>query len=473
MRPTLAGMCAALLLSTTACGGSGSSSAGSFQVHGSVRVSAGGSGRMSRSTVGPTTVTHVIAVNPGSSDGSRVVAPVAADGSFALSITGQRPWLLVFVNQDGVARGDAMVVGVLEAQASGSGLVLHTLAPATQVGSADLGTVTIDPTTGAATSSLSYDQLLAALQLSASSASALAAMDGVCLRYVNPDIDGDGIIDGLQGRDYLLDFHTRFDILSASAARLTPADLVNRFATDAAGVTAAFSSVSPAVAWPAAVYSGSTAGASLTVTDGGGVVVGSWSGSDFYPISWGSGSWTMDSIYPMLTSAAPSGTYVMALGQGAPTLTFTRVSTLTADELAANDGRLMPFLRVNTLDQTATGRISGVDYTWKRYQAAGGVWVDASADEVRLVTNDNGGYVSLYDARYSRSHPHLAGFHIPNTSTSGTIPWVAGPDISLTGMTADDMAAFTADLICDVGLSYDDKLGMRIFAQFASDCPIP
>jgi hypothetical protein len=33
-------------------------------------------------------------------------------------------------------------------------------------------------------------------------------------------------------------------------------------------------------------------------------------------------------------------------------------------------------------------------------------------------------------------------------------------------------AAFTADLACDLGLSYDDKLGMRIFANVEGDCPI-
>jgi len=51
----------------------------------------------------------------------------------------------------------------------------------------------------------------------------------VCLRYVNPDIDGDGVLDAEEpNRDFMLDFHTHFAMQRAGASA-TVGDLIDAF----------------------------------------------------------------------------------------------------------------------------------------------------------------------------------------------------------------------------------------------------
>ena len=76
---------------------------------------------------------------------------------------------------------------------------LDTLVPAA-AGAANLGTVTVDGGTSKASISTTFADLLSALGLDSATATTIGAIDDVCLRYVNPDIDGDGTIVAVDGQ---------------------------------------------------------------------------------------------------------------------------------------------------------------------------------------------------------------------------------------------------------------------------------
>src|ERR1043166_9118597 len=149
------------------------------------------------------TITHVMAVDPESASPHRSLSTVGSDGSFTLVIETGRPYVLVFV--DATAKGTDMVVAVFRAR------TLDTLSPQV-AGHLEMGDVTVDPMTHTATAGIGYDDLLAQLGLSAAAAEYLGSIDDLSLRYANPDIDGDGVIDQEQDRRYQLDFHVRSNL---------------------------------------------------------------------------------------------------------------------------------------------------------------------------------------------------------------------------------------------------------------------
>src|SRR5262245_61669545 len=127
-----------------------------------------------------------MAVNPEGANPTRVVSP--SDGTnFQLDVKGSRGRGLVFL--DSGRTGPAMITGIVKAN------TLDSLAPLKAEGEANLGTMTI--ASGSASMSISYDALLAALNLTSAGADFLGAIDDMSLRYANPDIDGNGVIDEL------------------------------------------------------------------------------------------------------------------------------------------------------------------------------------------------------------------------------------------------------------------------------------
>src|SRR5690606_21926434 len=124
---------------------------------------------------------YVVAVSPVAGDVRRVVMPVEG-GRFAATLDTGRPWSLVFVD-------DQMTRAVFQADA------LDTMIAPVD-GSIDLGHVTI---TGAvASSKLSADDIRYTLGLDAPMADWIGNVDDLALRYSNPDLDGDGVIDAVQ-----------------------------------------------------------------------------------------------------------------------------------------------------------------------------------------------------------------------------------------------------------------------------------
>jgi len=441
-------------------GGDDGSDGAGFQVTGTVAQAAGlRAGRAARPAPDEQRIIdHVIAVSP-SSQGERRYSAVAADGSFALDIDLAHAWVLVFV--DSTRIGADMIAGVL-----GAG-TLDTLTPIAS-GGVDLGEVATSDA-GESTPGLSYDELLAALGIAPEAADYLGALDDVCLRYVNPDIDGDGELDVLQSDDhrFLLDFHV-LRTMAEDGDSATVADLVGRF-LDPAITTATFDGTGVYVSVPAAFWSGTRAEASMIFdgelayyAGGGGGVVTAGAGT---PVT---GDDLIDNDYGEMRGVGvyaapghdlPQGVYQAELGERS--LSFTGVATLSDEELASAEGTLLPFVRFSPVEEACTSAcaIASIDVEWRKRTAEG--WVAATAAELALTVGEGGGFASIVVGAEGGAQ-HI-GVTLPAAEPSASVPWLAA-NAHLDGIDAAAFAAVTTDQVCHFGLSYDDKLGMRHFA---------
>jgi hypothetical protein len=463
----------------TGGGGKGGSNAGTFKLTGKVQqlqqfpAAPTDDDAVGTVQLAPKIVTHVLAVNPSSQNLARVVSPVGADGAFTLALEPGHPWVLVFVDSSRV--GADMIAGIFKAS------TLDTVAP-TMAGTGDLGMVAVMPD-GTAAAGIAYNDLLLALHLSSDDADLLGASDDVCLRYVNPDIDGDGVIDQMQpGHGFLLDFHVHFGMrvgmpTGPTGASATIDDILGNFLPSTTPITyggvgiyvtqpAAFSPVDASTAWatfdePITYYPGGSNPSARTAPAGDRIP-----GSDL--MLSGGGDARSEGISAAAGADMPQGTY--AFGVGTHTLTFTNVRTHSDAQLTAAVNFIMPFIRLVPSDATCTSScaIAAIDFQWMKRDA--GNWVPATASELSLIVGESGGYISIvksFDNGMQRF-----GFTIPVELPSGRIAWTsAGMD----GATAADLAATTSEQICHLGLSYDDKLGMRMFGSIGNapgTCPM-
>lgn len=416
----------------------------------------------------PRVVTHVMAVTPSSQDLRRILAEVGSDGSFSLDLDPSQPWVLVFV--DSSRHGKDMIVGVFQAD------TLDTITPAAG-GDASLGDVTIADSTASA--GISYDALLEALGLDEATAALIGEVDDLCLRYVNPDIDDDGVIDTLQEHhDLRLDFHTHFD-LGEPADRTTVDDLVGDF-LDFETAEINYRGTGVYTAFPSSFYSGdltTSAWASFDQTfyyqsHNPAIPSGMTAAGDQVPRAalviddFGGGEYQTFGPYGQAEAGRdlPQGEYRFGFGaaNGPTTLTFTHVQTRTNAELAAAENFIMPFLKIVPTDDACTSacRIARIDYQWMKRSDSG--WIDATAAELAVVVSGRGGFLSI--VLYEDDGEKKVEVAIPTANPIGTVPWAEASVALRGGATGADLdAATTADL-CHVGLSYDDKLGMRMFA---------
>jgi hypothetical protein len=402
-------------------------------------------------------VDHVVAVTP-SSWATRVVAPVAADGSFALDLAPSQPWVLVFVDSTRV--GADMIAGVL-----GAG-TLDTLTP-TSAGALALGDVAVDGET--ATPGIGFDALVAGLGLSADSAAWLGAIDDLCLRYVNPDIDADGELDAVQGTRYLLDFHVQRNQREGDH-QVTVADHVGRFLDPSA--TATYGGTGIYVSLPAAV---DTAAGSHWMSfsgelhSGGSVYAADEPVAESALIVMGFGDMHSYGAYASPGHDMPQGE--VRLGVGETTLTFTSVATGTDAELAAAEGLVMPFIRLVPAVEgcTTACTLAAVDYEWRRRDATG--WSLLPVEDLHLVVPATGGFLSIRPG--SETTTAGIGMTIPARTATGSIPWAAA-GVHLAEIDEAAFLAITTDQLCHVGLSYDDRLGQRHFGAIGNSpgtCP--
>ncbi|CAN5223924.1 hypothetical protein BH11MYX1_BH11MYX1_56300 [soil metagenome] len=407
----------------------------------------------------PRTITHVMAVQPISASPIRTIAAVAADGSFSLAVTPGEPSVFVFVDANAV--GADMAVAIFR---SGT---LDTVAPQMN-GSVDLGTVAIDPAMGTATPGIGYDTLISGLGLDPAAAEYLGSVDDLSLRYANPDIDGDGMIDIVQGHQFGIDFHVRSNMRRGSAmgANFTVADMTDQFYPDAGAniATPVFNLTSAYAMYPSAMDATTyvdqsnpmmsilTHGAAYTVTIADGSTPGANSSYSGMPSGGPLASWGADydlEHNPALELPGSGGspaTLAFTLGAVCTTLTFTNVVTRTKASLTA-EGTLSIFTRLNTTG----GMISSVDYKWLKTQA--GQWVPATKDEIAVTIGSMGGFMSFH---ILPSWNNQMGLAIPANS-AGHIPW---PNVVV-----------QPGQICGLAVSYDDKLGLRHFIGGADPNP--
>lgn len=434
----------------------GGGGGGGFTIAG--RLPGAGSLRMRHAVEGPRVVSHVMAVDPSGGAAERVLAQVAADGTFSLALEAGRPYVLVFVDDSAV--GLDMVVGVFHAETLDT---LATLTPGTEL---DLGEVTLDG--GAASTPVPYDTLLGELGLASATALSLGAVDDLSLRYANPDIDGDGEIDLLQDHRFGLDFHVRADLsVGPDGPRLRVSDLIDAFpvADGALAATPRFGLTSIYVLYPStfdatdyvdmsAMPGVLTADASFTVALADGSTPSapsSYSGLGFGDTrAWGP-DYALDQGAELPGSSGAPATLTFGLGATGVDLTFANVVTRTVASLT-DRGTLMPFVRFDT----DGGVIRGLSWVWMQ-RAEGGGWVTATAETVSLLVGDEGAFVDLH---LVPAWDHEVGLSF-GPAPSGSMPLDGA---YLSNVTEAELGALTASQICGMAVSYDDKLGLRVFA---------
>lgn len=449
------------LLYLTGCGGSNSgSTAGSFVISGTLasttaRLAVRDAGGAMRTVTKH--ISHAMAVNSQLATPDRVLTTVDATGAFSLTIGQNKPYFLVLV--DSSQTGKDMIVAILKLSSG-----LQTLVARAE-GSAGLGTVTVNAD-GSATVSSDYHAILSALGITESDDAFLRTIQSVALRYANPDIDGDGKIDITQGKTYTMDFHIRSNMFQADGTtRLKVADMTNAFFPSTSKVV--FNLASAYIGYPRSLdatdYVSSAAlahGAAFSATDsaGGSVSAPTSYSSLFYGDTAGFGAdYQLTTVGVELPGSNPGSvaTYTYTLGALSPavTLTFTNVGTRKKADLQS-EGTIVPFVRLNTTSPTDK-HITGVQWQFKKLSS--GSWTDATSTEVESVVNDNGGYVNFY--YQAKANP--IGCRLTRAA-SGSLSLA---DCNLPGvLTASTVANVTTDDICNMAVSYDDKLGLRIFA---------
>lgn len=403
-------------------------------------------------------VTHVMAVNPATANPVRYLTEIAADGTFALGVDLNTPWVIVLVDSHRV--GQDMNAGVLRSDA----FDLDSIA-ATRPGMVDLGELTVDEQTGDATATLPTASLLTALGLSQSAAMLLGAVDDISLRYVNPDIDANGKIDVQENVSYPLDFHLRYT-MQQDGRDIPFTALINRYA-DPATTQADYGLGSAIAYWPMTRF-GTTGAADYRIRF---TSAGNYWGVP--PGSFGAGVWIEDDavFYQSAGSNSvgisfddtmpfPSGEYTIEV-KGTP-LTYTDVRTHSLSELVGGPNLIIPFLKLNVPDTSCTDwtcRLESFDYRWMRRAGSGVRWVPATAEEVALIVPRRGGFLSFAPAGDMTKRLE---YTIPSSPVEGTISLRATSNRQ-GGVTDEQIDTLRLSDLCHVGISYDDTLGMRIF----------
>jgi len=416
-----------------------------FTISGAVKVSTGARARAAAAR----TITHVMAVDPETAAPRRTIASVGADGSFELGVESGRPYVLVFIDDSAV--GPEMAVGIFRAG------TLDTVSPQL-AGHLDLGDVKVDPGRQTASSGIAYDTLLASLGLSAGAAELLGSIDDLSLRYANPDIDGDGVIDLEQDHSYGLDFHVRSDLRrgSASGPSFTVDDITDQFLPDsgADAATPVLGLTSIYALYPASLDSTAYVpnGPPSRMLDHGGAFTAftasgpAPAGTSFSALGFGDQrgfgpdyDLEHDAGLELPGSDGEPATLEFTLGAVGKTLTFTNVVTRDRASLTAT-GTPAIFIRLDT----DGGNLSRIDYRWMK-RVSGGEWAAATAEEIAVAIGSAGGFVSFHLAP---SWSNEVGVAIP-AQPSGTVSWPGAPT--------------RTDAICGLAVSYDDKLGLRHF----------
>lgn len=386
------------------------------------------------------TITHVLAVSPKTSNPESYVAAIASDGTFKLPIHSGQPYIIVFVSQDGVLKGSEMITGIVKV--NDYDLDAFAVSEAANI---DLGDVSMDGAT--ATISTSTAELLDSLGITPTQAGQFGQMDDLSLRLSNPDIDGNGIIDVLEGKRFMLDWHVR------AISNFTFDDIEGAFPNPTLTWILASGYALYSNRFDSGTYVDSN---TLSLINGaafshaGSLVTP----SSYTPIGYSDiRGWGPDYNLTAQEMGASDNAATFVYTMGSKKLTFTNVRTKTKAALNAN-GVLLPLIKVNT----SAGKVTGIDYKW--VIRSGGSWVDTTAGVVEMLAQEDSARLNFYTEK-NASVEHGIYFNIPTNKASGTINI---GDAAFSSIGVADVTALELDDFCSSALSYDDKIGLRIFA---------
>lgn len=392
-----------------------------------------------------TQVTHVVATNP--TTGEHVVVDLKSDGEvdgrFRISLpSGAGSWVVTFAN--GHKKGAAMKVATLQS----GGLDAFR---SKDGGALEFGTINFSG--GYAHGTVTWDRLAKAFGESVESLRIRAKLDNLSLRYSNPDVDGDGEIDALQGRAYRLDISGTLR-MQTNGRDAEVGDLVH------------------ALKAPTLRYLGTTIQAAIPSNMGMNMLSGTMQFEQpFFGTALGSDTPMVNAYtrigHPHIKFGelhgtqmvgvvasgernAPSGSYKFGFDNGQ--LTFTDVLVPAVGSLASPVDYSVPFVRLRPTAAgcTADCAIESVDLKWMRATSFGWERVAQPRDaRIDIIADVQG------------KRTYLAA-DIVNGATSQL--WRDMP-VANTGLVRNELSYISTASICYLAVSYTSELGMKMTSQ--------
>lgn len=384
-------------------------------------------------------VTHVMAVSPIAGSVERVVA-ATQEGTFSVEVEPGRPWTLVFV--DATRTGSTMVRGVLRSD------TLETFLPQI-AGDIDLGEITIDGRD--ATMAGTSEDLDAALGISRRTMTTIGGLDDLALRYANPDVDGDGVIDVEQARNARLEIHAEYQIVTRGRDA-TPEDYLSDFQAVGydhigTGVYGRLPDSFPKVDREDAdvmfdgPYYGYWQGASTPAVPAGQPVTHLTFGDD-----------RTFGVFCRPDKPVPTGDYTFRSGEH--TLEFTMVRP--PSEMTMH--QVMPRIRFVPEDAacTANCEIETIEFAWQRRTDAG--WITLTDEEAGALQP-----VGSIDMRFADGNNRR--YEFPIGVATGAVPWQL--DIYTT------MRRHKTGDIVFTSVAFQSRPGMKMYARMGDGAQAP
>ncbi len=403
--------------------------------------------------------THILAIDPTPKVGDRLVVEPDPDGSFGFQLIAGRPYLIVFA--DDTATGSAAAIATLRI---GDWVTVQS---GPRGGILELGDIDLVP--GIATPSISEADLLGVLAQSPSLASFLEETDDIAARYTNPDVDGDGELDIVQGHWFGLDVFLQSGLEYGPGQPMLVTDTIDAW-PDTTNLQAQLGPSSLYATWKVdfddTIYVDSTAEQptilaggtfSATLNDGSEPDEPTAFGGNAYNdvTGWGP-TWDLHDDLEFAGARGSAARLDWGLTSINTHLLFTDVSPRT--QSAYEDEMLLPLVRVDT----AEGVVTGISWSWKR--RSGDAWTDATTEEL---------HQRLYTA-VAAVGIHLKGdrslsFIVGDAATGSAV--VTDTQVSVTGVATDQISALLAADLCRVAMSYYERVGNRVYFSGAQPEP--
>ena len=389
-----------------------------------------------------TPITHVMAVSPSGGEIQRILVPTETR-SFSVEVPLGHPWTLVLVDANKV--GSAMVTGVLRADTLDSFLpsLAHDI---------DLGDISLDGRE--ATMAGSSVPLDAALGLQRDTLAILGGVDDLALRYANPDVDSDGLLDLVQAHDARLELHAEYD-LTMNGRAATAGDLITRSAEiryQHAG-TGIFARL------PEAFGPVDRDDASVTFEQPfqgvvrGGLEISAAAGQPISDLTFGDRQ--TFGVFARPGHDLPRGTYRFRSGER--TLDFALVHPPAATAMTASTHQVFPRLQFVPSDPSCTVgcEIAAIQWAWERSSDAG--WRALSREDALVLRPS----ATLDLLTAGGGHRR---YELPVGVPSGEVAW----DLPLRRAPQDN-ATETTSTITFLRLAFQTRPGMTAYAWLGGD----
>lgn len=461
--PLVATALAVTAMALAGCGGAG----GLTPVPGKFRLG----GRIAAQSI-DAGVTHVYAVSAEAASVDRVLAPLDGDGRFVIDLSLGRSYVIGLIDSRRV--GILMVRGYLDVDGVRA-------FPVNREGVFELGAVR-------QRDDLRWDSefgvtsgLLARLGVSGDIARMLAAQDGLALRFLNPDVDGNGVVDVKEpGKRFLADVSLKLEAQKGGSVVATVDDICKGTVPNFTAFAVDATKPSPIVVSFGYFTQDTQTTSTLRFIDPEGVVTkikptGQPDLENDNDGNFGAVPWSQSGAFQALelglepTSELPRGEIRVTFAPSATFLTFfPMLSQRNAD---LRQGYEHAFAFVYLTEDSCTlppCPFTQLGFRWK-VATAMGIRDATVADLDALVASGSTRF------RFTLGTSNAVDMSIPSTVVSGTIPWLP-ENANLGHVSGTAFMAATRQNLCNTRVEHADRFGLRYDyriarALIATSCP--